>query len=401
VAFSRFDHAKVLCYPGLDRDWSSVFHGKTLPSLRSLEIKQQNPGSFRIFDSTTVSFDIPNLQSAILTDVIPNLPTSHTLRTLKLQTGICYIQSLSKLLDILRGLPLLEVLGLECFMSKFLVSQIRSDLRVAYLGPTIQLAHLKEATISHDAVINISSFWSRIDAPSGVVLRFLLYGDEAVGVLDVVQRQARHPKYNTIQVKLINGFYDSSGDSVHICHTHNSDSSTVTHPGISMNSLTSSCARSILSNLPAYLNLDSIRHLHTEIKSLLITNEFTELFTSFRQFTSVTFFKLQMYHSEDLSALLGPRDASNVFLPNLHCLEFEILSSAVYGSAERYAEVWKGINDILDVRAQLGKPVHRLQLNGKWVLDECISTSIIDVDKTALARARSLVTELVDTRSFD
>jgi len=220
--------------------------------------------------------------------------------------------------------------------------------------------------------------------------------DGGIGILDVVQRQARHPEHNTIQVGLTKDVW--SDNFVHICRAHNSDSATMTYPGICMNHRSLSCTYSILWRLPAYVKVASINHLHIEIKSGLDATGFTNLFTPLRQFTSVTFLKLQCQYIRNLTDLLGPCDATNVFLPNLRCLALEILVSEMSRNVEIYTQSWKETNDILDVRARLGKPVHQLLLIGEWVSK---SISITDVDSVALTRARPLVTELVDTRSYD
>jgi len=65
-----------------------------------------------------------------------------------------------------------------------------------------------------------------------------------------------------------------------------------------------------------------------------------------------------------------------------------------------YSRWWGALNDTFEIRIRFGRPIHRLRLVGNWIKSDRIRTDIMDVDRAALKRARTLFTEVIDERAF-
>jgi len=328
-------------------------------------------------------------------NIIPYLPTSHSLRVLKIH-GISFLQNPYKILDILHGLSLLE--ELELTFNLITDPPFRGDWHSYPTTPVavVHLPHLIKATIRKTAVMDVSTFWSRIEAPSGAELYFIQCDSLFMDILDVIQPQVHHPEHNAIQIRL-----DRDTPWLSLFHYviriyRAEDDYTILHPGIVL-AVEYSNALPVLEDLPSKVILDSIHHLDLEIGTASMG---TRLHNMYHQFTSVTSLMLRSRRSVNLNDFLGLHGTLVDVLtaPNLRCLKFQLLQCDMISDSNSYTAWWNKFNDILAIRTRLGKPVQQLFLMGRWVV--VIDAGIADVDKIAVARTRSLVGELIDERTF-
>jgi len=124
----------------------------------------------------------------------------------------------------------------------------------------------------------------------------------------------------------------------------------------------------------------------------------TRLHNIYHQFISVASLMLRLERSVNLNDFLGLHGTSTdiLIMPNLRCLKFQLLRGGEITDRDSHTAWWDKINDILAIRARLGKPVQQLFLVGNWVA--VMDAEIADVAKIAVARTRSLVGEVINER---
>lgn len=72
-------------------------------------------------------------------------------------------------------------------------------------------------------------------------------------------------------------------------------------------------------------------------------------------------------------------------------------AKALTESSDSNSVWWEDFNEILAIRARLGKHVRQLFLIGEWA---GMNAQAMDIDKIAVARTYSLVEEFIDERAF-
>jgi len=267
-----------------------------------------------------------------------------------------------------------------------------------YLGPVVQLTHLKRATIRSYPVVDVSQLWGCIHAPSGVKLLLAQESDSFAGIFHSTSRHLRHPEYNAIQIQ----FQDTAGDEVdcliNVYKAPNAESAP--HPGISFETDLDG-ALSILPDLAAHVDVDSIHYLHFNATAVIFEDStMTRICEGLRPFSFVTAFTLQTNSDSYF------HDIVLAMLPNLHSLTVELLYADYeldVNDVPVYTWWWETLNCILEERVHIGKPIHRLQLVGNWEhpYSSAPSSHMDYVDRQFVKQARSFVTELIDNRIYN
>jgi len=260
-------------------------------------------------------------------------------------------------------------------------------------------------TLTTDSNINIRFLWGQIRTSTKAGLHIVFRGDFSCPVLlETMSHFFPHSEYNAIAicVETVRDHWPGIHPDSVIRIYRTQDENAETTPGLFFYVYMGDIHPLVLS-LRTHVHVAAIHHFHLEAMSLFNIEllSFIGLMRPYTFVTSVTL-KAQMFVS--LDAFLSV-DRPHPILPKLDTLTLQMMalrSRALHNSTSELPEVWTDINNGLEGRASSGMPIQRLKLSGPWLMSEGrgvrVEANLTDVDKSAINRARTLVTELIDER---
>ena len=156
----------------------------------------------------------------------------------------------------------------------------------------------------------------------------------------------------------------------------------------------------MIDDLHRLTRADMIRYLELQLTISLLGSGLESFRASLEPFTSITSLNLGCYEFNVLKAAIGIGNSGPV-LPKLRTLSlrlwFQRRANGPLSTCEKFVEWWDLFIDVLHQRRNAGAPLHQLELFGGWYNENDVQ--LVDVDKAAVERVRTLVGEFYDTRT--
>ncbi|KAI0030676.1 hypothetical protein K488DRAFT_87538 [Vararia minispora EC-137] len=376
-------------------DWTPALGGRMLPLLIRLQITHDSS----VTRGVPLKLHAPSLHHASLWNFFGKI-VAPELRYLSL-SGTNFIPSPCwELLDVLRGLPLLETLNLQLLLTP---AHERAGRWDTYPRTHIHLKYIKALDIEANAFCDLPQFLLRCIIPLRV--HFTL---ESWGGMEVHNRIL-----NTIQPRLAHEMHDGlflhdflpGGESARftIFSCADNDDPCVAPEGVRLElHFSTNGPIDLFNQLRAFtlrLNALTIRRLVFSSVEALETAP-GALAAALSAFVGASSVQVHSCTNMLLRALCLPDPLLLIpILPVLAELLIE-MEDAAQADAHTFGAWWLELNGALDQRARAGYAVQKLRLVGFWASDEAMF-SLMQVDEEGLGVARHRVGELLDERTLE